>query len=245
MNFRPVVLIPNHNHKETIEALLERLAPYEIDCLIVDDGSEPQTQLVLEAAASKRAWVQLLRRQQRGGKGAAVMDGLRRLEAAGYTHAVQMDADGQHETEDLDRFLSEARARPEALILGTPKYGPEVPRVRLMGRQISRVLVWIETFSFAISDPLLGFRVYPLKETVVVLNEVRLGRRMDFDPEIAVRLKWRGLPIKNIPTRVIYPPGGHSNFAMVRDNLLMVFLHVRLWVDLLRQPFRDTSRGNA
>jgi hypothetical protein len=173
------------------------------------------------------------------------MDGLRRLEAAGYTHAVQMDADGQHETEDLDRFLSEARARPEALILGTPKYGPEVPRVRLMGRQISRVLVWIETFSFAISDPLLGFRVYPLKETVGVLNEVRLGRRMDFDPEIAVRLKWRGLPIKNIPTRVIYPPGGHSNFAMVRDNLLMVFLHVRLWVDLLRQPFRDSSRGNA
>ena len=84
MNFRPVVLIPNHNHKETIEALLERLAPYEIDCLIVDDGSEPQTQLVLEAAASKRAWVQLLRRQQRGGKGAAVMDGLRRLEAAGF-----------------------------------------------------------------------------------------------------------------------------------------------------------------
>jgi glycosyltransferase involved in cell wall biosynthesis len=243
--FKPAILIPNHNHKNMIEALLEQLAPHRIDCLIVDDGSEPETQRILELAASKRRWVQLLRRPQRGGKGAAVMDGLRTLARAGYTHAVQMDADGQHNAKDLGKFLSESRARPEALILGTPKYGREVPRVRLLGRQISRVLVWLETFSFAISDPLLGFRVYPLKETIDVLDHARLGERMDFDPEIAVRLKWRGLPIKNIPTRVIYPPDGLSNFALVRDNVLMVCLHLRLWADLFRQPFRGASRGYA
>jgi glycosyltransferase involved in cell wall biosynthesis len=243
--FKPAVLIPNHNHGATIEALLDRLAPHQIDCLIVDDGSRRETQRILELAARTRNSVQLLRRPQRGGKGAAVMDGLRLLAKQGYTHAVQMDADGQHDVNDLVKFLRESRARPEALILGTPKYGPEVPRVRLMGRQLSRVLVWLETFSFAISDPLLGFRVYPLRETVKVLDSVRLGERMDFDPEIAVRLKWRGLPIKNIPTRVIYPPGGLSNFAFVRDNVLMVCLHFRLWGDLLRQPFRHTSRGNG
>ena len=243
--FKPAVLIPNHNHKETIEGLLDRLATHQIDCLIVDDGSGPETQRVLELAASKRNWVQLVRRPQRGGKGAAVMDGLRVLTKAGYTHAVQMDADGQHDINDLAKFLRESRALPEALILGTPKYGPEVPRVRLLGRQLSRVLVWLETFSFAISDPLLGFRVYPLRETVSVLDSVRLGERMDFDPEIAVRLKWRGVPIKNISTRVIYPPGGLSNFAFFRDNVLMVYLHLRLWADLLRQPFRHTSRGNG
>jgi 1-acyl-sn-glycerol-3-phosphate acyltransferase len=243
--FKPAVLIPNHNHKETIEALLNGLAVHQIDCVIVDDGSGSETQRVLELAANNRSWVRLVRRPQRGGKGAAVMDGLRVLAKAGYTHAVQMDADGQHDINDLAKFLRESRARPEALILGTPKYGPEVPRVRLLGRQLSRVLVWLETFSFAISDPLLGFRVYPLQETVSVLDSVRLGERMDFDPEIAVRLKWRGVPIKNIPTRVIYPPGGLSNFAFVRDNVLMVYLHLRLWADLLRQPFRHTSRGNG
>lgn len=171
------------------------------------------------------------------------MDGLRALADAGFTHAAQIDADGQHDPNDLGKFLSESRAQPEAVILGTPKYGPEVPRVRLVGRQLSRVLVWLETFSFAISDPLLGFRVYPLKETIGVLDSARLGERMDFDPEIAVRLKWRGLPIKNIPTRVIYPPGGLSNFAFVRDNVLMVYLHLRLWADLVRRPFNSMFRG--
>ena len=243
--FRPAVLIPNHNHGSTIEALLHRLAAHEIDCLIVDDGSGAETQRALEEAARTRDWVQLLRRPERGGKGAAMMDGLRLLAKQGYTHAVQMDADGQHDVNDLKKFLKASCAQPEALILGTPKYGPEVPRVRLAGRQLSRLLVWLETFSFAISDPLLGFRVYPLRETVNVLESARLGERMDFDPEIAVRLKWRGLPIKNIPTRVIYPAGGLSNFAIVGDNVRMVNLHFRLCWELLRQPFRHSSRGNG
>ncbi|MGZ8939756.1 MAG: 1-acyl-sn-glycerol-3-phosphate acyltransferase, partial [Limisphaerales bacterium] len=246
-NYRPAILIPNHNHKDAIVPLLDRLAVYGIDCLIVDDGSEPGTQRVLEKQAAERAWVQLIRRPQQGGKGAAVMDGLRWLREAGYTHAVQMDADGQHDSADLPKFLRESETHPTSLVLGKPTYGPDVPRIRLAGRQLSRVLVWLETFSFAISDPLLGYRVYPIEQTVGLMNRSALGQRMDFDPEIVVRLKWDGMPVRNIPTRVCYPPNGLSNFRFVADNASMISLHTRLLLSLLLRPFTAFSarRGNA
>ena len=243
--YRPAILIPNHNHKDAIVALLDRLSVHGIDCLIVDDGSEPQTQRILKRQAAERGWVQLLRRAHQGGKGAAVMDGLHLLHGAGYTHAVQMDADGQHDSDDLPKFLHESQAHPSALILGKPAYGPDVPRIRLAGRQISRVLVWLETFSFAISDPLLGYRVYPIRETVEVLSRHSLGRRMDFDPEIAVRLNWNGVAVRNISTQVSYPVNGFSNFRLFGDNLSMVCLHLRLLLTMLRRQFAGVPRGNA
>ena len=154
-----------------------------------------------------------------------------------------MDADGQHDSDDLPKFLRESKAHPRALVLGKPTYGPDVPRIRLTGRQISRVLVWLETFSFAIGDPLLGYRVYPLNETAELTKRCSLGTRMDFDPEIAVRLKWNGLPIRNIPTRVSYPENGFSNFRMVTDNLWMVALHLRLLSRMLLRPFTLLRKG--
>ena len=236
-DYRPAILIPNHNHKEAIVPLLERLAVYEVPCLIVDDGSEPETQRVLEQQAIERDQVLLLRRPQQGGKGAAVMDGLQYLHRAGYTHAVQMDADGQHAAEDLPKFLRESQAHPEALILGKPEFGADVPRARLAGRQVSRILVWLETFSFAIADPLVGYRVYPLKETVGLTSTLAFGQRMDFDPEIAVRLSWQGVPIRNVSTKILYPAGGLSNFRFFTDNVYMVALHLRLLAALLLRPF--------
>jgi 1-acyl-sn-glycerol-3-phosphate acyltransferase len=244
---RPAILIPNHNHKEAIVPLLDRLAVYGVDCLIVDDGSESGTQQVLEQQAAKRKWVRILRRPQQGGKGAAVMDGLRFLHRAGYTHAVQMDADGQHDSADVPKFLRESEANPTTLILGKPEYGPDVPRIRLAGRQLSRVLVWLETFSFAISDPLLGFRVYPIEQTIELMGRISLGKRMDFDPEVVVRLKWDGMPVRNISTRVSYPPNGFSNFRFVADNASMVALHCKLLLHMVVRPFAAFSvrRGNA
>jgi glycosyltransferase involved in cell wall biosynthesis len=214
--------------------LLDRLAAAQIPCLIVDDGSNSDTRRILEGEAEHRGdWVMLLRRESQGGKGAAVMDGLRALHRAGFTHALQVDADGQHDTGDVQKFLAESRHFPRALILGRPVYGPDVPKVRLAGRQLSRVLVWFETLSFDIADPLMGYRVYPLQDTVELIDKHRVGPRMDFDPEIAVRLKWRGLPVRNIATAVSYPQGVHSNFRMIADNVGMVRLHVRLVGEML------------
>ena len=81
--------------------------------------------------------------------------------------------------------------------------------------------------SLAIRDPLCGFRCFPLGRTIPLLDTLTLGDRMEFDPEIVVRLAWDGVPIVNIPTRVRYFPGGLSNFRMVRDNALITRAYVR------------------
>ncbi len=212
-----------------------------MSCLIVDDGSGAVTKQLLEEQAHRRSWVHLIHRPTQGGKGAAVMTGLRSLHDLGFTHALQMDADGQHAPEDVPLFLNESRSSPEALVLGTPTFGPDVPRMRLAGRQISKWLIWAETMSFDIDDPLFGFRVYPLTSTVALINRHPLGRRMDFDPEIAIRLKWSGVPVRNIPTPVMYPVGGLSNFRMFADNMLMVWLHVRIFGAIVCRAIRPAT----
>ena len=224
----PCVLIPIYNHKDTIEAVLAHLDPLGLPCLIVDDGSDDATQQVLATATARYSWIDLIRQSPNAGKGRALTTGFRHAEAAGYTHAVQIDADGQHHTGDINRFLEVAKAHPQALILGKPVFGDDVPRSRYFGRKISIWCVWAETLSRAISDPLFGFRVYPLALTVAVSQRYRLGSHMDFDPEIAVRLYWAGAPIHNLDTPVFYPPEGVSHFRLLRDNVRISWMHTRL-----------------
>jgi hypothetical protein len=152
------------------------------------------------------------------------------LQAAGQAprHAITLDADGQHDPADVPKFLDAARRQPEALVLGRPIFGPDSPRARRYGRRLSQAFVWAVTGSFAIEDPLCGFRCFPLRRTVPLLDAVSLGDRMEFDPEIVVRLAWDGVPIVNVPTRVRYFTGGLSNFRIVRDNALIVRAYARL-----------------
>jgi glycosyltransferase involved in cell wall biosynthesis len=238
-------VIPDYNHHQAISSLLDRLAVYELPCLIVNDGSEAQTRAVLEKQERDRDWVRILHLSRRRGKGGAVLAGLLYLHDAGYTHALQLDADGQHDPKDVPRFLQQSEAEPAALVLGQPSYGSDVPKVRLIGRQLSRFWVWIETLSFAIADPMLGYRVYPLASTVAIARQCRLGARMDFDPEIAVRLYWSGVPIRNVPMRVEYPAGGQSHFLLFRDNVLITWLHTRLFFGMLWRLPRLVGRGRC
>ena len=154
-----------------------------------------------------------------GGKGAAVMAGLRAARRAGYTHALQIDADGQHDAADVPRFLDAARAEPHAVILGQPVFDESVPRSRLYGRYVTHVWVWIETLSLSIRDSMCGFRLYPLDAACALIDSVDLPTRMDFDIAILVRLHWRGLAFHGIPTRVTYAADGVSHFDVLWDNV--------------------------
>ncbi|MGE3538573.1 MAG: glycosyltransferase family 2 protein [Candidatus Tectimicrobiota bacterium] len=229
----PCILIPIYNHKETITGVLEQVARFQLPCLIVDDGSDCLTRQVLAAQERQRPWVQVLSRPRNGGKGAAVQTGLLHADALGYSHALQIDADGQHDTQDIPRFLAEAEAHPTALVLGKPVLGEDAPTARRLGRKISQFWVWVETLSLAIGDPLFGFRVYPVPTVAAFIRQARLGERMDFDPEIAVRLYWANVPIRNLPTSVVYPKDGTSHFLAVYDNLLLSWLHTRLFFGML------------
>lgn len=229
----PCLLIPCYNHAGPLAAVLARLAEFKLPCLLVDDGSEPVAAAALDALAAQHPWVSLLRHSHNQGKGGAVMTGLRRAHELGFSHALQVDADGQHDMTDLPALLAEARQHPAALVSGRPLYDDSVPKGRLYGRYITHVWVWIETLSFAIKDSMCGFRVYPLAPTCALLERVTLGRRMDFDTEVMVRLHWAGVPMRFVPTRVIYPVDGRSHFRLFRDNLDISWMHTRLVCRLL------------
>jgi glycosyltransferase involved in cell wall biosynthesis len=227
-------VIPVYNHGEAVGAVVKAVRGHGLPCVLVDDGSEPGCAAVLDGLArDDSAGVEVVRLPQNEGKGGAMMAGLRAAQARGYSHALQIDADGQHDVSDIPRFLALAEASPDMLVCGTPVYDASVPKGRLYGRYATHIWVWINTLSFAIRDSMCGFRVYPLAPTVALIDSVRIGKRMDFDVEVLVRLFWRGMRILNQPTQVRYPTDGISHFDVLWDNVRISGMHARLFFGML------------
>lgn len=226
-----VVIIPVYNHEHAIGAVVDQVRHHGLPVLLVDDGSKPSCAAVLDGLV-RDPDVRLFRRVQNGGKGAAVISGLEEAHRLGFTHAVQIDADGQHDLVDLPKFLEQAAAHPDALVTGQPRYDASVPKGRLYGRYLTHVWVWINTLSLAIKDSMCGFRVYPLTRTLAAIVP-SIGKRMDFDPEIAVRLVWAGTKVINLPTHVTYPTDGVSHFDVLWDNVRISGMHTRLFFGML------------
>lgn len=231
-------LIPIYNHHETITATVDKLLPFALPIIIVDDGSNQQTKAALAAIVKAHPDVVTLHtREVNGGKGAAAMDGFRIAATMQMTHALQIDADGQHNHHDIPRFIAAAKAEPEALISGLPQYDESMPLSRKIGRKITHFWVHIETLSLQIKDTMCGFRVYPLNATLATMRTKKIGEHMDFDIEIMVRMYWRRVPVRFIETPVIYPEGGRSHFRALEDNWLISKMHTRLFFGmLLRLP---------
>ncbi|WP_263143824.1 glycosyltransferase family 2 protein [Pseudomonas sp. RIT-PI-AD] len=231
-SFRPCVVVPVYNHEHALPVVVEALVQAHLPCILVDDASSAACAAVMDGLAEQRD-VHLVRLAVNQGKGGAVMAGLRRAAQLGFTHALQVDADGQHDLEDVEDFLEAARLEPQALICGYPRYDDSVPKARLYGRYLTHVWVWINSLSLAIRDSMCGFRVYPLAPVLALIDQVELGRRMDFDPEILVRLSWRGQPMRWLPTRVHYPLDGVSHFHAWQDNALISKMHAKLFFGML------------
>lgn len=242
----PCLLIPHYNHSRQLPPVLDALERHGVECVLVDDGSTEEHRRVLAQLIADRSWVRLVQRPQNGGKGAAVKTGLLWAFEQGYSHALQVDADGQHDLEDLPELLALCQAHPQALITGIPSYDDSVPRHRYWARYLTHVWVWIETLSLELKDTMCGFRVYPLASVVEVLRTQKLGDRMDFDPEIMVRMHWQGVPFIQRPTKVIYPEQGLSHFRALEDNWLISKMHTRLVFGMLwRAPKLLFRRGRS
>lgn len=232
----PCLLIPVYDHGLELGPLLESLESLSLPCIVVDDGSHCETRQALDRLAERFSWVRLERHLTNGGKGAALKTGYARAAAEGHSHVLQLDADGQHSASDVATLWVSARSEPSALVLGRPIL-ENAPKARLYGRLISRFWVNVETCSRKIGDPLCGLRCMPLEATLRVLSSADCGDHMEFDPEIAVRLVWAGVPVVNVPCRVRYFPGGTSHFDMLRDNWRISRMHARLFFGmLLRLP---------
>ena len=207
---------------------------------VVVDGSTDGTLDALQALARDDPEIRVLSLPRNQGKGAAILHGLRAAEAAGYTHAMTMDADGQHPTDRIHEFMAASAANPQALILGRPVFDASAPRVRVHGRKLSNWCAELETLGAGIGDSLYGFRVYPIAPLRAIMERQPWMRRFDFDVEAAVRLCWRGVRPINLaaPVRYFRPEeGGVSHFCYLRDNVLLTWMHTRLILEgLVRLP---------
>jgi glycosyltransferase involved in cell wall biosynthesis len=232
--FKPCIVVPVYNHEHAIGAVVEGLLRHQTPVMLVDDGSNAACAAVLDALARKHdGQVELVRLPHNQGKGAAVLAGFRRAAERGYSHVLQIDADGQHQTGDVPLFLAQAAAHPQAIIAGHPVYDASVPKARLYGRYATHIWVWINTLSFDIKDSMCGFRVYPVAPVNALAARRRIGVRMNFDTDILVRLFWDGLRVINLPTRVSYPADGVSHFRVWRDNVLISWMHTVLFFGML------------
>ena len=232
-DFLACAVIPVYDHERTIARVVAALRAARLPCFLVDDGSSPACARELERLAGEVPETRLVRLAANRGKGRAMIAGFEAAARAGFTHALQIDADGQHSLGDIPRFIEEARAYPQALVCGRPLFDASMPLVRRYGRYLTHVLVWLETLSLEVPDSLCGFRVYPLDPVVRLMEREHIGARMDFDVEILVRLCWRRVPLRWLPTRVTYPLDGVSHFRLVRDNARMVALQMRLLAGML------------
>lgn len=233
--FRLCAIIPSRNHHQALGGIVRVLVARGIPGFIVDDGSDVVAAQAIAALHDPARGVQTIRLSQNQGKGGALVVAMKAAAAAGYSHALQLDADGQHDLLSLDALLAAARTRPAALVSGVPVYDCSIPPGRAIGRWLTHVWVWIETLSLQIKDSMCGFRVYPLATALAVMREEHVGRYMDFDTEIMVRMHWRGAPVVHVPVRVTYPPGNTSNFRLLEDNWLITRMHARLFFGMLRR----------
>jgi glycosyltransferase involved in cell wall biosynthesis len=233
---RVCAIIPTRNHWQRLDGILAALRAARLPVFIVDDGSNPEAAAAIAALDDQASAIRVHRRADAPGKGRAMRDGFALAMSAQFTHAVQIDADGQHDISALPALLAASARDPDAVIAGIPVFDASAPRLRRAGRWITHVLVWVETLSTQVRDSMCGLRVYPLVR-VAALNAAgeRIGERMDFDTEILVRLIWRGARLVQIPVAVSYPPGNLSNFDLWHDNARMAAMHLRLLVGMVRR----------
>lgn len=235
-----LVLIPTYNAGpkvlETVRDALRHWAPV----WVVVDGSTDGTGAQLQALAAGDPRLKVMVLETNQGKGAAVMHGLALAHAAGYTHALTMDSDGQHPAHLIPVFMQVSQAHPAQTILGKPVFDASAPALRVQGRKVSNAWANLETLWMGIGDSLYGFRVYPVAPLLRIMQGQRWMRRFDFDIEAAVRLCWAGIwPINlDAPVRYLRPEeGGVSHFNYWRDNALLTWMHTRLMLGfLLRLP---------
>ena len=237
-----LVLIPSYNTGAKLVETVRAARAHWNPVWVVIDGSTDASAERMAALAAGDPGLQVHILPRNAGKGAAVLHGVRAARAAGYTHVLTMDADGQHPADLIPEFMTASLARPGAMILGKPVFDATAPAIRVRGRRISNFFANLETSWAGIGDSLFGFRVYPIAALAQVMDGTIWMRRFDFDPEAAVRLVWAGVPPINrdAPVKYFRPDqGGVSHFHYLRDNVLLTWMHTRLVLGaLVRLPLR-------
>jgi glycosyltransferase involved in cell wall biosynthesis len=226
-----VILIPSYNTGPRLFETIAQVRGLEYRVIVVIDGSTDGTgeRLVREAERDPALLACVLPRNQ--GKGAAILHGLRLARECGFTHALTMDADGQHSISHVNEMIAASLAHPRAMVLGFPLFDETAPRIRVFGHRIANWCTGLVTSRNVIADSLFGFRVYPIMPLLETFERTSTMRRFDFDSEAVIRLCWQGVRPINLATPVRYfrrDEGGVSHFKYLRDNMLLAAMYCRL-----------------
>ncbi len=232
-----LVLIPSYNTGSILNITVTEALQQWLPVWVVIDGSDDGSEKQLQSLQKKYPdTLQIIIFADNRGKGAAILDGVLQARKAGFSHVLTMDADYQHPASFIQTFMQTSCDHPEAMILGEPQFDDSAPMIRVKGRRISNWWANLETMGWGIHDSLFGMRLYPIQDLIAVMQSTRWARRFDFEPEIAVRMAWRGVPVINIATPVRYiakEEGGVSQFKYGRDNVLLTGMHIRLFCGFL------------
>ncbi|HTV47888.1 MAG TPA: DUF2062 domain-containing protein [Phycisphaerae bacterium] len=228
-------IIPVYNHSESVGAVIRNVLhrfPF-LPIFVIDDGSTDGTGLILDKlaqeindlTASDHPHIRVIHHSTNQGKGAALLTGFQTATEA--THAVTIDADGQHCINDVFRLLEIARMFPDDLIIGDRQMDScDVPVASRRGRDISRFWLWAQTGQ-DVPDSQCGLRVYPIAQTLQLKH---IFQRYDFETETLIRHAWSGLRIRSVPVTCIYFPHAEriSHFRPFRDTVRGVRINVIL-----------------
>jgi glycosyltransferase involved in cell wall biosynthesis len=233
---RHAVLVPSYNTGARLFDTVSIVRRLGWPMWVVIDGSTDGTGETLARTAENDPDLVVSALPHNQGKGAAIRLGMELAQARGFTHVVTVDADGQHSADHIETLVAVSRAHPEAMVLGVPVFDASAPAIRIAGHRVSIFWANVVTLRSGIGDPLFGFRAYPVAPLLRIFEETRWMRRFDFDSEAAIRLSWHGVPAINVAAPVRYlsrQEGGVSHFHYVRDNLLLMFMYARLFVELV------------
>lgn len=231
-----LVILPSYNSgpllAPTVRGALEKW-PH---VWVILDGSTDSSVEDIRRLAAEHNTLRVLETGENQGKGGAALIAMREALQAGFSHALLMDADGQHPAEGIPEFMEISERHPNAMVLGVPVFGGDAPAARVNGRLVGNWFANLETLWGGVRDSLFGFRLYPLEPAVRIMESIKTARRFDFDTELAVRLFWGGVRPINRPVPVVYPArasGGVTHFKYLRDNLLLAGTHTRLCLMLI------------
>lgn len=210
--WKVVVIIPVYNNAGTIGEVVRAVQNYSREVIVVDDGSTDETARVLQDFPHIRQ----IHYHPNRGKGHALQRGLQLAAALGFRYALTMDADGQHFAEDIPVFMREMEQTPGSLLVGARNLTADrMPGKNTFANRFSNFWFRLET-GIRLTDTQSGFRLYPLEN----IQGMRFFTgKYEFELEILVRAAWKGVPVRNIPVRVYYPPAGEriSHFRPFRD----------------------------
>ncbi|WP_409417720.1 DUF2062 domain-containing protein [Flavobacterium sp. PS2] len=218
------VIVPTYNNHKTLAKVLDSILTYTKDVIVVNDGSTDKTREILENFPE----LIQIHHPENQGKGIALQNGFNKAIALNYEYAITIDSDGQHFASDIPSFIDAIQKEPNSLLIGSRNMTQEnVPKKSSFGNKFSNFWFWFET-GIRLQDTQSGFRLYPLR----LIPERHFTPKFEFEIEIIVRAAWKGIPVKNIPVKVLYDPLERvSHFRPFKDftrisilNTVLVFI---------------------